>query len=147
MAVAAYLVLVALLCGSFINLAADRLPRGESIVRPRSHCRSCGRVLNLVDLIPVAGYAVRGGRCATCRTPIGLMSPAVEAISGGLMLGALAWLGLWPGAIIGAIIVALLGQAIVVGALRVDLGRVEGVGPGVPLRDNAGADQLVQRTL
>src|SRR2546428_13050198 len=61
LAVPAYLVLVAMLIGSFINLAADRLPRRESIVRPRSHCRSCGRVLNLVDLIPVAGYAIRGG--------------------------------------------------------------------------------------
>ena len=55
----AYLVLVALLIGSFINLAADRLPRGESVVSPRSHCRSCGRVLNVVDLFPVAGYLVR----------------------------------------------------------------------------------------
>ena len=37
---AAYLVLVALLLGSFINMAADRLPRHESLVHPRSHCRS-----------------------------------------------------------------------------------------------------------
>ena len=42
-----YLVLVALLLGSFINLAADRLPRGESLIRPRSHCRACGRQLTL----------------------------------------------------------------------------------------------------
>ncbi len=38
LAVMAYLVVVALLLGSFINLAADRLPRRESLVRPRSHC-------------------------------------------------------------------------------------------------------------
>jgi len=50
--VAVYLVLVALLLGSFINLAADRLPRGESLVRPRSHCRACSRPLNVVDLRP-----------------------------------------------------------------------------------------------
>ena len=60
-----YFVLVALFVGSFINLAADRLPRGESLVTPRSHCRSCGRVLNVIDLLPVAGYFIRGGRCAT----------------------------------------------------------------------------------
>ena len=65
--VGAYAVLVAALVGSFINLAADRVPRGESVVRPRSHCRSCGRVLNFVDLIPVAGYLIRAGRCATLR--------------------------------------------------------------------------------
>src|SRR5205823_3113510 len=61
----AYLTFVALVLGSFINLAADRLPRGESILWPRSHCRACGRQLNAVDLLPVLGYAVRRGRSAT----------------------------------------------------------------------------------
>jgi len=46
------------------DVAADRVPRGESIVRPRSHCRSCGRLLTVVDLLPVAGYLLRRGRCA-----------------------------------------------------------------------------------
>jgi prepilin signal peptidase PulO-like enzyme (type II secretory pathway) len=108
-----YLVLVALLLGSFINLAADRVPRGESLVRPRSHCRACGRVLNVVDLIPVAGYLVRFGRCATCRAPIGTASPLVEAAAGACMLWALVWLGLWPGAAVGFLLVALLGLAAV----------------------------------
>jgi prepilin signal peptidase PulO-like enzyme (type II secretory pathway) len=95
--------------GSFINLAADRVPRGESIVRPRSHCRSCGRVLTAVDLLPVVGYLWRRGRCATCRTRIGRASPVVEAVSGVCMLAALVVLGLWPGALVGIALVALLG--------------------------------------
>jgi leader peptidase (prepilin peptidase) / N-methyltransferase len=111
--VGAYLVLVAMLLGSFINLAADRAPRGESLVRPRSHCRACGRVLNAVDLAPVAGYMIRGGRCATCKAPIGVTSPLVEAATGGAMVAALAWLGLWPGAALGFALVALLGLAVV----------------------------------
>lgn len=111
--VGAYLVLVAMLLGSFINLAADRAPRGESLVRPRSHCRACGRVLNAVDLAPVAGYLIRGGRCATCKAPIGVTSPLVEAATGGAMVAALAWLGLWPGAALGFALVALLGLAVV----------------------------------
>src|SRR6266550_1838179 len=78
--VAAYAVLVAALVGSFINLAADRVPRRESLVHPRSHCRSCGRVLNLVDLIPVAGYLVRRGRCATCGVQIGASAPLIECV-------------------------------------------------------------------
>lgn len=114
----AYMVLVAMLIGSFINLAADRLPRGESIVSPRSHCRTCGRQLNVVDLIPVLGYAVRGGRCASCRTPIGATSPLIEAVSGGLMAAALIWLGLWPGALTGLALVAGWGAVIVLIALR-----------------------------
>ena len=112
-AASAYLVMVALLVGSFINLAADRLPRGESVLRPRSHCRACGRVLNVVDLLPVAGYVVRGGRCATCRAAIGASSPLLETTSGACMLAALVWLGLWPGALVGAVLVALVGLGVV----------------------------------
>jgi prepilin signal peptidase PulO-like enzyme (type II secretory pathway) len=112
-AIAAYPVLVALLCGSFINLAADRVPRRESVLRPRSHCRACDRQLNAVDLLPVAGYLLRGGRCATCRTPIGVGAPLVEACAGALMLGAVVWLGTWPGVAAGALLVAWFGLGVV----------------------------------
>src|SRR2546426_12822852 len=119
LAVPAYLVLVAMLIGSFINLAADRLPRRESIVRPRSHCRSCGRVLNLVDLIPIAGYAIRGGRCAGCGKTIGAASPAVEGLCGAPMLASLVLLGPLGGALVGAAAVSVVG----VGAGGVGVGR------------------------
>ncbi len=116
--VGAYIVLVGLMLGSFINLTADRIPRGESVITPRSHCRECGRVLNVLDLLPVVGYVVRGGRCATCRTPIGLAAPLVETVSGGSMLAAIVWLGLWPGAIAGFALVALWGFAVTALAMR-----------------------------
>ncbi len=112
----AYLVLVALLAGSFINLAADRLPRGESVMRPRSHCRSCGRVLVAVDLIPVGGYLIRGGRCASCGAPIGVSSPLVEALCGVAILTSLLFLGPWLGAVAG------LGAVVVIGVAAVGLG-------------------------
>jgi prepilin signal peptidase PulO-like enzyme (type II secretory pathway) len=112
-ALSAYLVLVAMLAASFINLAADRLPRGESVVRPRSHCRSCGRVLDWVDLIPVGGYLIRGGRCASCGTPIGISSPATEALCGAAMLASVALLGPWRGALIGFAAIAVVGVAAV----------------------------------
>ena len=107
----AYLVLVAMLVGSFINLAADRLPRGESLIRPRSHCRSCGRVLDIADLIPVAGYLLRRGRCATCGVAIGAGSPLLEAACGAAMLGSLVFLGLGWGAVAGAVTAAFIGLA------------------------------------
>jgi prepilin signal peptidase PulO-like enzyme (type II secretory pathway) len=113
-----YLVLIGLITGSFINLAADRVPRGESIVRPRSHCRSCGRVLTVVDLLPVVGYLLRRGRCASCGTPIGRTSPVVEFVSGACMFAMLAWLGLWPGAIAGFALLALLGFSVTGLALK-----------------------------
>src|SRR5260370_11545657 len=83
----AYLAFVGLVLGSFVNLAADRLPRGESVVQPRSHCRACGRQLNAIDLLPVLGYALRRGRCATCGRPIGASAPFVEGVAGGCLVG------------------------------------------------------------
>ncbi len=118
----AYLVLVGLMLGSFINLAADRLPRRESLITPRSHCRSCGRELNVVDLLPVAGYVLRGGRCASCGATIGAWSPVVEALCGAAMLAPLALLGPWPGALVGFAAVSLVGLA----AVSFGFGRVQG---------------------
>ena len=107
-----YLVLVGLMVGSFINLAADRVPRGESLIAPPSHCRACGRRLNVIDLLPVAGYFLRGGRCATCRVSIGPSAPAVEAASGALMAVALIWVGPWPGAALGLVLIGVLGLGV-----------------------------------
>jgi prepilin signal peptidase PulO-like enzyme (type II secretory pathway) len=118
----AYLVLVGLMVGSFINVAADRLPRRESLITPRSHCRSCGRELNVVDLLPVAGYLLRGGRCASCGTTIGAWSPVVEATCGAAMLAPLALLGPWPGALVGFAAISLVGTA----AVGFAFGRVRG---------------------
>jgi prepilin signal peptidase PulO-like enzyme (type II secretory pathway) len=108
-ALGAYAVIVASLLGSFFNLAGDRLPRGESLVRPRSHCISCGRVLNLVDLIPVAGFVIRRGRCAGCGVPIGVSSPLVEGACAAAMLAAVGLWGLFPGAAVGLAAVSLIG--------------------------------------
>lgn len=109
--VAAYLVLVAMLVGSFINLAADRMPRGESLIQPRSHCRSCGRVLGFTDLIPVLGYLLRRGRCATCGVAIGVASPLLEAACGVAMLASVMALGLGWGAAVGAVAAGSIGLA------------------------------------
>jgi len=114
----AYLVLAGMMVGSFINLAADRLPRGESIVRPRSHCRSCGRQLNTIDLLPVAGYFIRRGRCASCGTPIGATAPVVEAACGAGMAAGIVWLGVWPGGLVGLATVVLFGAAVIGLAMR-----------------------------
>ncbi|OLC01961.1 MAG: hypothetical protein AUI15_04350 [Actinobacteria bacterium 13_2_20CM_2_66_6] len=108
-AVEGYFVVVALLFGSFINLAADRLPRGESLLRPRSHCRPCGRQLNLLDLVPVGGYLLRRGRCAGCGAPIGMSSLAVEGACGMVMMVPLLWLGVGGGFLLGSALVLAVG--------------------------------------
>ena len=113
-----YLVVVAMLAGSFLNLAADRLPRKESLVTPRSHCRSCGRVLNALDLVPVAGYLVRRGRCASCGVPIGASSPIVEVACGLAMAAAILAFGLWPGGLAGVAAMCLIGIGLTTYATR-----------------------------
>lgn len=87
-AVAVWLAVLGLVLGSFLNLVIDRAPKGESIVHPRSHCPACGRVLNVLDLVPVAGYLVRGGRCATCGAAIGWRQPALELACAAVLGGA-----------------------------------------------------------
>jgi leader peptidase (prepilin peptidase) / N-methyltransferase len=114
----AYLVLVGLMVGSFINLAADRVPRQESLIAPPSHCRACDRRLNVVDLLPVAGYLVRRGRCATCGVSIGVAAPVVELVSGAIMLLAVALLGPWPGAVDGLALIGVWGLVVTGLALR-----------------------------
>ena len=111
------MVVVALLFGSFINLAADRLPRGESLVHPRSHCRSCGRQLDLLDLVPVGGYLLRRGHCAGCGAPIGMSSLAVEGACGMVMMVPLLWLGVGGGFLLGSALVLAVGVVAVRRAL------------------------------
>lgn len=67
--------------GSFLNVCAYRLPLGQSVVRPRSRCTTCGRTLSWFDNLPVVSWVVLGGRCRTCREPVSWMYPAVEVVT------------------------------------------------------------------
>jgi len=57
--------------GSFLNTCASRWPEDESAVKPRSHCRSCGRTLCWWENIPLLSWLALRGRCRTCHEPIG----------------------------------------------------------------------------
>lgn len=72
--------------GSFLALVADRLPRDESIILPRSFCRGCGTTLLARDLIPVLSFALTRGRCRHCGTPIPPWLLYVELTAIGLAL-------------------------------------------------------------
>ncbi|MFH0768723.1 MAG: prepilin peptidase, partial [Chloroflexota bacterium] len=52
--------------GSFLNVCIDRLPQGQSIVRPPSHCAACGKKLGIFELIPIVSYLWLRGRCRYC---------------------------------------------------------------------------------
>ena len=76
--------LLGLFTGSFLNVCIDRLPRGQSIINPPSHCSACNRKLGIRDLIPLLSYLWLGGRCRYCQAPIPLRIPLVEGVSGTL---------------------------------------------------------------
>jgi leader peptidase (prepilin peptidase) / N-methyltransferase len=71
-----------LLVGSFLNVVAYRLPRGESLTHPRSRCTSCGAQLRAVDNIPVVSWLALRGRCHHCGAAISARYPLVEASTG-----------------------------------------------------------------
>jgi leader peptidase (prepilin peptidase)/N-methyltransferase len=79
-AVAALLVLaLGAVVGSFANVCIHRLPKGESVVSPPSHCPSCGHAVRPRDNVPVLAWLWLGGRCRDCRAPIPVRYPLVEA--------------------------------------------------------------------
>ncbi|MBI2850726.1 MAG: prepilin peptidase [Chloroflexi bacterium] len=73
--------LLGLFVGSFLNVCIDRLPRGQSIISPPSHCPVCNRKLGVLDLIPVLSYLWLRGRCRSCRAPIPFRLPLVEGVT------------------------------------------------------------------
>lgn len=82
-----------LLIGSFLNVVVWRVPRGESIVSPPSHCPRCGTPIAPRDNIPVVSWLLLRGRCRHCREPISARYPLVEAFTGALFAGFAAWFG------------------------------------------------------
>jgi leader peptidase (prepilin peptidase)/N-methyltransferase len=68
--------------GSFLNVVVWRLPRGESLVSPPSHCPRCQHKLAWYDNVPVLGWLMLRGRCRYCREPISMRYPIVELITG-----------------------------------------------------------------
>jgi leader peptidase (prepilin peptidase)/N-methyltransferase len=73
-----YIFIVSLLLGSFFNVVGLRVPKGESIVKPRSHCPSCKRTLTAWELIPVVSYVIQSGKCRGCGSRISSLYPLME---------------------------------------------------------------------
>jgi len=82
--------------GSFLNVCIARLPRGESIVLPRSHCPQCSHPIRGYDNIPLISYVVLRGRCRDCHAPISALYPIVEALTALVMVLTFHAYGLGP---------------------------------------------------
>jgi leader peptidase (prepilin peptidase)/N-methyltransferase len=96
------------LLGSFLNVCVYRLPRNESVVRPRSRCPGCGAPIAWYDNVPVLSWLVLRARCRRCRAPISVQYPLVEAAVALIWAGSVAWQGLNPDAVADAFFVTLL---------------------------------------
>jgi leader peptidase (prepilin peptidase)/N-methyltransferase len=76
-----------LIFGSFLTVVVYRVPRGESLVAPRSRCPSCGRQLRAIDNVPVVSWLLLGGRCHFCRAKISVVYPLLELATGAVFVG------------------------------------------------------------
>ena len=94
--------------GSFLNVVADRVPAGQSLVRPRSFCPSCKRSIPNLELIPVLSYLWLRGRCRSCRATIPARTVVVEVVTGLLFVLVYLRFGLGPGFVVISAAVSLL---------------------------------------
>src|SRR5262249_46194226 len=88
--------LFGLAVGSFLNVVVHRLPRGESLLRPGSHCPHCRVKVRPWHNIPVLSWLLLRGRCAGCRGRISARYPLVELGTGLLFVAIAARFGLSP---------------------------------------------------
>ena len=126
------------LIGSFLNVVAYRLPRGESLVHPRSRCTSCGTEVRAIDNVPLLSWLFLRGRCRTCGVRISVVYPLVELATAGLVAGCFVKFGLSADAFVASFFLFLAALAypkgmgmgdvklaLLLGAM---LGRLVGVG-------------------
>ncbi len=94
--------------GSFLNCMAWRMVHGESVLKGRSHCASCGHELHAADLVPVFSYLLLKGKCRYCGERVSPRYMATELVSAGLWLLCLTQLGLTPSLIRGLLLTCIL---------------------------------------
>jgi leader peptidase (prepilin peptidase)/N-methyltransferase len=82
--------LFGLIIGSFLNVVAWRLPRGASLLRPRSACPGCGAAVKPYDNVPVLSWLALRGRCRGCGERISPRYPIVEAVTAALYVAVVA---------------------------------------------------------
>jgi leader peptidase (prepilin peptidase)/N-methyltransferase len=80
--IATFITFAGLAIGSFLNVVIWRVPRGESVISPPSHCPKCDAQIRGWDNIPVLSWLILRGRCRDCRAPISARYPGVELLTG-----------------------------------------------------------------
>ena len=100
--------------GSFYHVVGYRLPREESIIKPRnSYCTNCGIRLRWYELIPILSYIIQKGRCRNCHQRISIFYPFIELITGALFAVSFYSFGFSYDLVIALVLVSLFSIVIV----------------------------------
>jgi leader peptidase (prepilin peptidase) / N-methyltransferase len=103
-----------LVVGSFMTVAVHRLPRGESVVSPRSRCPACGAEIGARDNIPVLSWLLLRGRCRRCGERISVEYPLLELATAGLVvLAAIRYPDPWQAVLVGGLLALMPGIALI----------------------------------
>jgi len=94
--------------GSFLNVCISRLPVGESVVHPGSHCPKCSEPVRWHDNVPIVSFFVLRGKCRFCKERISWQYPAVEAATLLIWVGMASAYGPTARGLAGAILLSLL---------------------------------------
>ena len=98
--------------GSFLNVCIYRLPRGKSVVTPRSACPHCGDLIPLYHNVPLLSWLILRGKCRSCKAPISPRYLLIELLTGLLFLGCYTHFGLTLGmlkcAVLGYLLLGLI---------------------------------------
>lgn len=78
--------LIGIILGSFYNVVGYRLPKGESLLFPPSHCPNCNHRLTPIELIPIFSFLLQGGKCKNCHKKIPSFYPFFEFMTGLLFM-------------------------------------------------------------
>jgi leader peptidase (prepilin peptidase) / N-methyltransferase len=114
LATAAVFAAFGLVFGSFLTVVVHRLPRGESVIAPRSACPTCGAQIRARDNVPVLSYLALRGRCSGCSSPISAEYPITEAVTAALFVGAsLAFPDVAVAALIAVFLAVMLAAALI----------------------------------
>ena len=107
-AIGIFIFIMGTIFGSFYNVVGYRLPKGESIVFPPSHCTNCNHQLTFFELIPVLSYVFQKGKCKHCHQKISLFYPIFELLTGILFVLCYFSFGLTPKLIIALTFVSMM---------------------------------------
>lgn len=94
--------------GSFYNVVGYRVPKGESLLYPSSHCTKCNHKLKPLELIPIFSFLILGGKCSKCKQKISWFYPIFEFLSGMLFMLSFIMFGLTFNCLLSILFVSML---------------------------------------